>query len=74
MAVIDTYFEWALALRGSSVIMLPGGLSAEQYLTRLDILIKEQFSRLTAYDEVEYADKLFLDKTLSFANAHALVV
>lgn len=54
MAVIDTYFEWVLSLRGSTVIMLPGGVSAEKYLERLDLLIKEQFSRITMYDEIDY--------------------
>ena len=47
MAVIDTYFEWVLALRGSTVIMLPGGVSAEKYLERLEQEIEVKTEEIT---------------------------
>ena len=37
-----------------TIAVLPGGLSAEQYLTKMNILLTELFVPLTIYSEIEY--------------------
>ena len=55
MTVIDSYCERILEkeIQGT-VSVLPGGVSREEFVWRLDIMIKEVFSELTEYTESEY--------------------
>jgi len=56
METIDSYCEKVVMLNmGSGTIaVLPGGLSREEYVAHLDILISEMYSKLTNYMEWEY--------------------
>ena len=56
MATIDTYFEWLLEQHksGDTIVVVQEETSEEEYLKRLDILISELFSKVTAYSEEEY--------------------
>lgn len=55
MKVIDSYCERILANETKGVVsVLPGGVSREEFVWRLDILIKDMFSELTEYTEEDY--------------------
>lgn len=55
MMVIDSYCERILEKESEGAIsVLPGGVSREEFVWRLDILIKEMFSELTEYSEADY--------------------
>ena len=55
MMVIDSYCERILANETKGVVsVLPGGVTREEYVWRLDILIKDMFSELTDYTEADY--------------------
>ena len=52
---IDAYCEHLMQMHGNDmVVVLPGGLSPEQYLSNLNILISELFAPLTVFSEQEY--------------------
>ena len=53
--VIDSYCERILANESKDVVsVLPGGVSREEFVWRLDILIKDMFSELTEYTEADF--------------------
>ena len=53
--IIDSYCERILANESKGVVsVLPGGVSREEFVWRLDILIKDMFSQLTEYTEADY--------------------
>ncbi len=55
MKVIDSYCERILERETKGAVsVLPGGVSREEFVWRLDILIKDMFSELTEYSEAEY--------------------
>ena len=55
MTIIDSYCERILEKDIQGVVsVLPGGISREEFVWRLDIMIKEMFSELTEYTESEY--------------------
>ncbi len=55
MMVIDSYCERILGKETKGVVsVLPDGISREEFVWRLDILIKEMFAPLTDYSEAEF--------------------
>lgn len=55
MMVIDSYCEKILAKETEGVVsVLPGGVSREEFVWRLDVLIKDMFSELTEYTEADF--------------------
>lgn len=55
MIAVDSYCERILAKETKgSVSVLPGGVSREGFILRLDVLIKDMFSELTEYSETDY--------------------
>lgn len=53
--VIDSYCEHVLNLNQSNVVgILPNGLSRDEFIVRLDVLISETFPEMTSYTEAEY--------------------
>lgn len=55
MMIIDSYCERILEKESKNkVSVLPGGVSREEFIWRLDILIKEMFAPLTEYTEADY--------------------
>ena len=55
MVIIDSYCEHIIAARtDGSVPALPGGLTREQFLDRLNFMIREHYAPLTIYTEADY--------------------
>lgn len=55
LMVIDSYCEKILGKQSSDVVsILPGGVSREEYVWKLDIFIKEMYAELTGFSEQEY--------------------
>lgn len=55
MMVIDSYCERILGKETKGIVsVLPDGISREEFVWRLDILIKEMFAPLTDYTEAEF--------------------
>ncbi len=73
MEFIDVYYEWLLKQKqGSKVSVLPDGLTEEQSLWRMDVLIRDLFSQMTLYSAEDYRSgraTLILLKKFCFSNA-----
>lgn len=53
--IIDSYCEHLMQMHGEDVVVvLPGGLTPDQYLSKVNILISELFAPLTEYAEKDY--------------------
>ncbi len=55
MMIIDSYCEHILEKESKGIVsVLPDGVSREEFVWRLDILIKEMFAPLTEYTEADF--------------------